>query len=193
MLIHVERKSDSACTGDITACACAELLVTFGFEFMENERLLCERAFKNASEGQDRLTPEDYKVAVLELLGYKPSKYEVSMVWERCVGVAPSFSPGLKLDTFVAIMSERLQQRDQSELIREVFLTMDTSQRGFLTESDCLDAFEHVVPSLRKEVARDMFREADCNNDGRISYKDFEIMMKSVTNTHDKFIKERKS
>lgn len=140
------------------------------------------RAFRNATSNGKELTPEDYKVAVLELLGYKPSKYELSSVWTSCLGKAANQEgAGLGLETFVSIMIERLKQKDENELIREVFVALDVCQRGFLTERECLAAFEQVAPQLRKEAARQMFEEVDSDGDGRVSYRDFEIMMKSVT------------
>lgn len=142
-------------------------------------RVSCERAFRNATRnGQAYLTREDYKVAVLELLGYKPSKYELSSVWTTCLGeAAEEEGAGLGLETFVSIMMERLKQKDENELIREVFVALDVCQRGFLTEKECLAAFEQVAPQLRKEVVREMFAEVDSDGDGRVSYRDFEIMM----------------
>lgn len=158
-------------------------------EDVAQSRTSCVRAFQNAvSSGQDYLTPEDYKVAVLELLGYKPSKYELTSVWTRSCkhkgeGQQEGAGSGLDLDTFVSIMMERLKQKDESELIREVFMSLDVYQRGFITEQDCLGAFEQVAPHLRAEVVRPLFEEVDTNGDGRVSYRDFEIMMKSMTFT----------
>lgn len=150
---------------------------------MEDEALRqkCVRAFRSAARNkQDQLAQEDYKVAVLELLGYKPSKYEVSSVWTSCLGeAAHQKGAGLELEAFVSIMSNRLKQKDENELIREVFVALDVSQRGFLTQRECLAAFEQVAPHLQKEVVRELFDEVDCDGDGRVSYRDFEIMMKS--------------
>ena len=152
------------------------------------QRTSCVRAFRNAvSSGQDCLSPEDYKVAVLELLGYKPSKYELSSVWTKHKGAGQQegAESGLDLATFVSIMMERLKQKDHNELIREVFMSLDVYQRGFITEQDCLGAFEQVAPQLRGEVVRTLFEEVDTNGDGRVSYRDFEIMMKTFTQTMD--------
>lgn len=142
----------------------------------ETLRADCVRAFRNATkEGQEQLYPEDYKVAVLELLGYKPSKYEVSSVWKNAKG------EGLGLEAFVSLMMRRLQQKDGSELVREVFVALDAGQRGFITESDCLKAFKEVVPQLRQERVCALFQEVDYDRDGKVSYRDFEIMMNSLT------------
>ena len=143
----------------------------------------CVKAFRNATrEGQTHLTQEDYKVAVLELLGYKPSKFELSSVWASCQGGgADQEGAGLDLETFARLMMDRLKQKDENELIREVFVAMDVCQRGFLTLKECLGAFQQVAPQMRKELVSQLFEEVDSDGDGRVSYRDFEIMMKSMT------------
>lgn len=157
---------------------------------MEDEEILrakCVRAFSNATSGTE-LTPEDYKVAVLELLGYKPSKYELSTVWASSLGEeAPSQEgAGLELERFVALMMEKLKKKEESEVIREVFVAMDTCQRGFLTERECLAAFEEVAPLFSKDRAKQLFAEVDSDGDGRVTYTDFEIMMQWAKTQHQK-------
>lgn len=150
----------------------------------ENIRARCVKAFRNATRnGQEKLDKEDYKVAVIELLGYKPSKYELENVWKACLGEGQVSESGLLLDleTFTAHMSPRLKEKDQDEWIREVFVALDVYQRGFLHESDCVAAFWQVVPHVKEEVVKELFAEADSNADGKVSYRDFEIMMKSTT------------
>ena len=147
----------------------------------EDKIILITRAFQSAvGKGKDCLTPEDYKVAVLDLLGYKPSKYEVSNIWSTCV---PTDNEGVGLDkeTFIRVMLERFQQKNENELIREMFMTLDTSQRGFLTRDNCLAAFQQVAPRLKEEVVKGLFEEMDWDKDGKITYGEFELMMKSMT------------
>ena len=150
----------------------------------ESIRARCVKAFRNATrDGQEKLGKEDYKVAVIELLGYKPSKYELENVWKACLGegqVGSEFGLLLDLETFVSHMSARLKEKDQDEWIREVFVALDVYQRGFLHERDCIAAFRQVVPHVKEEVVKELFAEADSNADGKVSYRDFEIMMKST-------------
>lgn len=158
---------------------------------MEDEEAVkarCTQAFRNATkQGQDQLDPEDYKVAVLELLGYKPSKYEVSRVWATCLGEGQVGAELLMgLEAFVCHMTGRVMQKDQDELIREVFMSLDVYQRGFITEGECLEAFHKVAPQLREEVVKGFFAELDSNGDGKVSYRDFEIMMNATKKSNHK-------
>lgn len=133
----------------------------------------CEEAFTAADEEKKGyLTPEDYKVAILSLFGYKPSKYEVTAVWrENCV------NSGLAKDKFVSLAVQRMNQQDKDEMARQIFLAFDVHCQGFLTERECLRAFQSVAPNLAKSRVPAVFREVDQNGDGRVSYRDFQLMM----------------
>lgn len=151
----------------------------------------CIQAFRHADEGKGYLLPEDYKVAVLELLGYKPSKYEVNSVWKTHVihcpphdvsessPTAENQTPGMEQSTFVSLMIERLRTKDQDELIRQIFVAFDVHLHGFITTADCRRAFKQVVPHLQEDLVESWFREVDADGDGRITYRDFELIMKS--------------
>lgn len=142
----------------------------------QDERRLrkdCEEAFKAADEGnKGYLTPEDYKVTILSLFGYKPSKYEVGTVWSANCG-----NSGLTKDKFISLVVQRIKQQDKDGMARQVFLAFDVRCQGFVTEEDCLRAFQSVAPHLAKDRVPAVFREVDQNGDGRVSYRDFQLMM----------------
>ena len=135
----------------------------------------CEKAFQAADEGQKGyLTAEDYKVAVLSILGYKPSKYEVATVWQTH---QRQEEEGLQREAFISLMTQRLRKQDRDDLTRQVFLTLDARCQGFITEADCARAFRQVAPHMAGQRLPSLFREADSNGDGRVSYRDFELLM----------------
>ena len=141
----------------------------------------CEEAFEAADEGRKGyLTAEDYKVAILSLFGYKPSKYEVYAVWRDKRGTSGgSQGGGLTKEQFVSLAMERIQQQDKDTLARQVFTSFDVACRGFLQSGDCIRAFKTVAPRLvASERVPALFREVDLNGDNRVSYRDFEIMMR---------------
>ena len=65
----------------------------------------------------------------------------------------------------------------QRVVTRQVFLTFDARCQGFITEDDCARAFQQVVPHMAAQRVPGLFREVDRNGDGRVSYRDFELMM----------------
>lgn len=168
----------------------------------------CVLAFRRADEGgKGYLTSTDYKVAVMELCGYKPSKYEINTVWARLDSSSPPPAErmlgdgeytsavftvtktvrsestgrevGMDQSTFVSLMVDRLRQKDKDEQIRQVFIAFDVHMRGFMTTSDCVQAFKEVVPLISDELVERWFEEVDSDSDGRVTFRDFEMMMKS--------------
>ncbi|XP_071972789.1 EF-hand calcium-binding domain-containing protein 11 isoform X2 [Engystomops pustulosus] len=118
------------------------------------------------------LSREDFKVAIVMLFGYKPSKIEVDTM-------VPDLSNtgGLRPDEFVKLMalkrSAQLSFGDQ----RQIFSVFDTHCRGFLNLDDFKRAFKRVIPHLSEQTIIEAFREVDRDSDGLVCYKDFEYVM----------------
>lgn len=85
------------------------------------------------------LTKGDYKVAIIQLFGYKPSKHEIATAWKE---VWPE--EGLILKSFTDLMLPRLQQQDTSERVRQTFMAFDRFCHGFISLEDCKSAFAKV-------------------------------------------------
>ena len=154
--------------------------------WQEESRIMrdCEEAFEAAdNDRKGYLTAEDYKVAILSLFGYKPSKYEVDAVWRDKIGTSDGSQAGLTKEQFVSLAAGRIIRGDNEAFTRQVFTAFDVACRGFIQREDCLRAFRTVAPRLvASERVPDLFREADLNDDGRVSYRDFEIMMRHNVN-----------
>ena len=137
-----------------------------------------EKAFRLADEeGKGYLTKEDYKAAVISLFGYKPSNYEVEEVWNKH---CPNSSVGLVKKGFIDLMTSRLKSQDTDDLIRQIFVSFDRQSRGFISLQDCKDAFRQITPHIGERRIETVFGEVDSNMDGRVSYRDFEIMVKHM-------------
>ena len=138
-----------------------------------------EEAFEAADEGgKGYLTREDYKVAILSIFGYKPSKYEVGSVWRD---MCTSSEGNLSREKFVSLAVARIRALDKECMARQVFVAFDVTCRGFLQREDWLRALRSVAPRLATGQIPDHFREVDWNGDGRVSYRDFEAMMKHIS------------
>jgi len=128
------------------------------------------------------LTVKDYKIAVTALLGYKPSKFECDRILiehgSSRVLKDGSTAKVILHETFNALMLPKIYQRDSDEIIRQIFLALDTQCRGFLTIEEVIQGFHEVIPTLPQHQVKQFFKEVDLDEDGRISYKDFELMMK---------------
>lgn len=128
------------------------------------------------------LTRKDYKIAITALLGYKPSKYETDRLLsehgEDQQLADGSIVRGVPFEIFKSLMLPKMYQRDNDEIIRQIFLALDVQCRGFLTLEEVTQAFYEVIPSMPQDQVKQFFKEIDMDEDGRISYKDFELMMK---------------
>lgn len=122
------------------------------------------------------LDKEDLKVATVALFGYKPSKVEIQRLLEN--------RNGLNLESFTRAMLSKTSARDEDDEIRSIFLAFDFQCHGFLTFNDLQKAASVVAPRLPIHALETAFRQLDRDEDGRVSYRDFEYMMKYDTNLH---------
>ncbi|KAK2174891.1 hypothetical protein NP493_769g02028 [Ridgeia piscesae] len=139
-------------------------------------------AFHDSDLGhKNYLDREDLKTATVALLGYKPSKYEVDDTYKSCGLIENVPGQGITLEKFIDVMSSKMAVVDEDDEIRQTFLMFDSQCRGFLTQDDVTKVFSQVAPHMQKHAIESAFKEIDRDGDGRISYKDFEFMMKYNT------------
>lgn len=142
-------------------------------------------AFGDCSTLKDKayLSKEDYKVAAISLLGYKPTSRDTEEVWrsakDRAHQLGAKFR-GICREQFQDVMMKKMAALDDTELIHRMFMAFDIQCKGFLVFNDCLRAFREVLPHVQTKVVEEMFSEVDLDGDGRISYADFEIMLLNV-------------
>ena len=82
---------------------------------------------------------------------------------------------------FSDIAKAKLSSQDPNDEIRQLFLACDTRCRGFITIEDAKCIFKQTAPFVKCFDLQRMFEEVDRDNDGRVSYRDFEYMMKFST------------
>uniref|UniRef100_A0A8C0GBX5 EF-hand calcium binding domain 11 n=1 Tax=Chelonoidis abingdonii TaxID=106734 RepID=A0A8C0GBX5_CHEAB len=110
------------------------------------------------------LSREDFKVAVVMLFGYKPSKAN-ALVWHQ--------RPNASTRNWI---TKKAAQLHHSE-IRQIFTAFDMQYRGFLTLEDFKRAFNSIAPKLPERIIVEAFREVDQDSDGHVSFKEFESAM----------------
>ncbi|XP_055292502.1 EF-hand calcium-binding domain-containing protein 11 isoform X4 [Moschus berezovskii] len=121
------------------------------------------------------LSREDFKVAVVMLFGYKPSKIEADSVMSS---VDPNTS-GIRLKEFLDIVRKKKEAQLYRSEVRHIFTAFDRHYRGYLTLEDFKKAFKQVAPKLSERIILEVFREVDQDSDGHVSFKDFEYAMNS--------------
>lgn len=174
----------------------------FKFPRQITDEKMCQIAetFHNADEGKKGfLTSEDIKVAFVSLFGYKPLKSEVEQLLtkktqgtavsvplpgnqpltKRCAEATRHLPPvGITLQHFTEVAKIKILAEDTDDEIRQMFLAFDTMCQGFITLDIAKKIFLQVAPFLDSVTVEKLFREADTDRDGRVSYRDFEFIMK---------------
>lgn len=141
---------------------------------LNTEDIKCiEEVFKQSDASQKGfLTRQDLKVAVLNLFGYKPTKYELDQFMKL------SNENELSLEKFQQIMETKLSLEDEDQDVRHMFHMFDIHCQGFLTAEDFKNAFKMAAPGISEERVCESFRSIDQDGDGRISFAEFEKVMK---------------
>nr|XP_035941410.1 EF-hand calcium-binding domain-containing protein 11 isoform X1 [Halichoerus grypus] len=110
--------------------------------------------FKACNEdNKGYLSREDFKVAVVMLFGYKPSKIEADSVMSS---VNPNTS-GILLEEFLNIVRKKKEVQLHRNEIRHIFTAFDRHYRGYLTLEDFKKAFRQVAPKLSERTVLDVF------------------------------------
>ncbi|XP_006986924.1 EF-hand calcium-binding domain-containing protein 11 isoform X1 [Peromyscus maniculatus bairdii] len=143
-------------------------------EATASERRKWVEVFKACDEdNKGYLSREDFKVAIVMLFGYKPSKIEADSVMSA---VNPNTS-GISLEGFLNVVKRKKEAQLYRSEIRHIFTAFDMHYRGFLTLEDFNRAFSRVAPKLPARTVLEVFREADRDSDGHVSFRDFEYAM----------------
>ncbi|KAM9646436.1 EF-hand calcium-binding domain-containing protein 11 isoform 2-T2 [Trichechus inunguis] len=137
------------------------------------------KVFKACDEdNKGYLSREDFKVAVVTLFGYKPSKIEADSVMSSI----NQNTSGILLGDFLNVVRKKKEAQLYWSEIRHIFTAFDRHYRGFLTLEDFKKAFKQVAPKLPERIIVEVFREVDQDSDGHVSFKDFEYAMKCGQN-----------
>uniref|UniRef100_A0A8D0H4P2 EF-hand calcium binding domain 11 n=1 Tax=Sphenodon punctatus TaxID=8508 RepID=A0A8D0H4P2_SPHPU len=119
------------------------------------------------------LSREDFKVAVVILFGYKPSKVEVDSV----MASAQPNNSGISIEMFLNLMNTKKAAQLYHSEMRQIFTAFDMQCKGFLTLEDFRKAFSIVVPKLPERIILEAFREVDQDSDGLVGFREFESAM----------------
>ena len=124
-------------------------------------------AFDSGAKGA--LTRHELRCAHLSLLGYAPSRLELDVLLPK--------GGQLELAAFCEAMAARLVNQEPDDAIRRAFRAFDADHKGFVGRRDLQRVLDAVAPHLPPRTAALAFDMVDSDGDGRVSYRDFHLMM----------------
>lgn len=117
---------------------------------------LLRKAFLAESRDEKLLYKTDVKCVWLYLFGYKISKYELQDYFEK-LG-KDYYMDGLDFSEFEKKALSEISRLDDIEELRNAFITVDFSCKGFLTIDDLTKQFQLIAPHLSRKTVFDVFR-----------------------------------
>ncbi|ORX79771.1 EF-hand [Anaeromyces robustus] len=149
---------------------------------LTNEQFInIKKAFEYADqESKGYLTKHDYKIAYIALWGYKPSKYEISIIKENW----PFDKKYVNFELFCNLMADKYHFQSIESKINQTFIAMDSEYQGYITLEKYLEAIEKVAPFMNKTMAINYFFEIDKAKKGKINYQKFEKIMLNNWNSN---------
>ncbi|CAL8068507.1 unnamed protein product [Calicophoron daubneyi] len=83
-------------------------------------------------------------------------------------------------DEFVRLLSsEPSGQQEDTSATREAFEVFDADNDGFITKSELHQVMTRIGHAFTDEEVEEMLAEADKDGDGRVTYEEFEAMLKA--------------
>ena len=155
-----------------------------------------ERVFHfSDKENRGFLQRKELKIAYIAIFGYKPSRTElddimlnygehISTEYANTVSISDleRRKNVVTKNKFLNLITSRLRFVDKDNEIREIFQLFDRNNKGFIGLDDFLYATKSKLKCFADFELTQFFRELDGDCDGRISYRDFQRMMRSREN-----------
>ncbi|PAA48963.1 hypothetical protein BOX15_Mlig001318g1 [Macrostomum lignano] len=114
---------------------------------------------------------------ILQVLGQNPTKAEIdSIIAEADVIVIDG---KIDFNEFARIMKSNYKFKSASEMDNELmsaFQVFDRDSNGYISRQELEFVLTSIGERLTSEEVDEMFRFADTNEDGRISYKEFVVL-----------------
>ena len=83
-------------------------------------------------------------------------------------------------DEFIDLVNARMAHYDIDDEIREIFQCIDVKRKGFIDMEDFTKAVRLKMKHIDGVRIERLFKEVDTDLDGRVSYRDFQLMMKYI-------------
>jgi len=86
----------------------------------------------------------------------------------------------MNVDELVLLLKERLEQRGGEAEMRSAFGMFDVDGKGFISLEDLKSVAQQLGELIPEEQLKEMITEADTNNVGYVTERDFFAVMKKT-------------
>lgn len=124
--------------------------------------------------GDGKITTKELGT-VMESLGENPTEAELK---EMISEVDTDGSGTIEWSEFLKMMKERKKEGEfNEEELRDVFKVFDKDNSGFISASELKEVSSKLGRNLTDEDVKEMMKETDLDEDGKISYEEFVKLM----------------
>ncbi|XP_078313154.1 calmodulin-like [Crassostrea virginica] len=113
---------------------------------------------------------------VMRALGQNPSITELRAMVDE---VDLDGNGVIDFEEFLEMIVKEMKKTDTEEELREAFRIFDRSGNGYINAKELKHGMVFLGERLSDEEVEEMMNEADSDRDGKISFEDFKILMKS--------------
>ncbi|XP_057613223.1 centrin-4 [Chionomys nivalis] len=128
-------------------------------------------------DGSGTIDVKELKIA-MRALGFEPKKEEIR---QMIVEIDKEGTGTICFEDFFAIMSVKMNEKDEKEEILKAFKLFDDDATGTISLNNIKRVAKELGENLTEEDLQEMLDEADRDGDGEINEEEFLRMMKKTS------------
>jgi calmodulin len=126
-------------------------------------------------DGDGCITSKELGI-VMRSLGQNPTEAELQSYINE---VDKNKNGTIDFPEFLALMSKKMETRENEEDIKEAFRVFDKDNTGFISVAELRHVLTSIGEKLNDDEVDELLREADADGDGQINWQDFVKLMTS--------------
>ena len=124
-------------------------------------------------DGSGLIDPQELKQAFIDLGFTGQGKF----VYQILAELDEDQSGGIEFDEFVKLATAKISEKDTRPEILKVFNSFDVNRSGKFTTLELKKVAQDIGEELDEEAIEDMFKRADLDRDGFVTFEDFYNIM----------------
>nr|KAF6479452.1 hypothetical protein HJG59_002732 [Molossus molossus] len=128
-------------------------------------------------DGSGTIGVKELKIA-MQALGFEPKKEEVKQLIAE---VDKEGTGTISFEDFFAIMSIKMNEKDEKEELLKAFKLFDDDDTGSITLNNIKRVAKELGENLTDDELKEMLDEADHDGDGEINEEEFLRMMQKTS------------